>query len=65
MKNTLIVVIVIIVLLGLAFGLNSCSAFNQNFYFKPGSCPECGTKLVKGVYGAYAPNVCWYCPNCP
>ena len=35
------------------------------FYFEPGSCPECGAKLIKGVYGAYAPNACWYCPNCP
>ena len=64
MKSTLIVVLVIILLLGLAFGLNRCSALNQSFYFEPGNCPECGAKLVKGVYGAYAPNACWYCPNC-
>ena len=64
MKNVLIVVFVIILLLGLAFVLNSCSALNQKFYFEPGNCPECGTKLVKGVYGAYAPNACWYCPVC-
>lgn len=64
MKNTLIVVFIIILLLGLVLGLNSCSALNQGFYFEPGNCPECGAKLIKGVYGAYAPNVCWYCPVC-
>ena len=65
MKDTLIVIFIIILLLGLALGINSCSAEMCGFYFEPGNCPECGTKLVKGVYGAYAPNVCWYCPNCP
>lgn len=65
MKDVLIIIFIVILLLGLAFGLNSCSAKMEGFYFDPGNCPECGTKLVKGVYGAYAPNVCWYCPNCP
>lgn len=36
----------------------------QDFYFKSGNCPECGTKLVKGIYGQYEPKFCWYCPNC-
>lgn len=64
MKNILIIVLTIVFLLGLIFGLNSCSAKMDGFYFEPGNCPECGTQLVKGVYGAYSPSVCWYCPNC-
>lgn len=65
MKDILIAIFVVILLLGLIFGLNSCSASSQGFYFEPGNCPECGTKLIKGVYGAYGPSICWYCPNCP
>lgn len=64
MKNVLIVVFVIVFLLGLLVGLYNYSTSSQGFYFEPGDCPECGTKLIKGVYGAYGPSVCWYCPNC-
>ena len=65
MKKILSVVIITILSLGLIFGLHSYSASSQGFYFEPGNCPECGAKLIKGVYGAYGPSICWYCPNCP
>lgn len=64
MKDSIIFILIVVLLFGLAFALHSCSASSQGFYFEPGNCPECGTKLVKGVYGAYTPDVCWYCPNC-
>ena len=64
-KNiTMMTIIIAIMLLIFVCALNIGSAKMDGFYFKPGNCPECGTKLMKGVYGAYSPSVCWYCPNC-
>ena len=38
---------------------------NGHIFEEPGTCPDCGQKLIKGIYGYYFPRACWYCPDCP
>jgi len=40
------------------------SSQDRGLYFESGNCPKCGQKLIKGIYGHYKPNICWYCPVC-
>ena len=36
-----------------------------HIFKESGTCPDCGQKLIKGIYGYYFPRACWYCPDCP
>lgn len=70
MKDYTIIFIIIIILIGLLIGMFYFAGKETNEhagYFEKGDgyCPNCGTKLVKGVYGAYSPHFVWYCPECP
>ena len=60
-----ICIILVILLAGGITLLGEIKIYNDHhIYTEPGFCPDCNTKLVKGVWGMYTPNVCWYCPNC-
>lgn len=62
-------ILIILVCVGLIFALcvggSKSAEKNHSAFSKPGICPNCGEKLVKGVYGQYTPAFIWYCPNCP
>ena len=62
-------ILILLVCVGLVFALLACglksAEKNHSAFSEPGVCPNCGEKLVKGVYGQYTPNFIWYCPNCP
>ena len=68
-KDWIILIIIILLCFVIVFGLVSCgmkdAEKNHSCFTKPGICPNCGAKLVKGVYGQYGPNFVWYCPDCP
>ena len=50
----------------LVIGVENVKAERKHLAFdEPGVCPNCGTKLVKGVYGESTPHFIWYCPDCP
>ncbi len=71
MKTWQITLIIIIVCMALTIGLFTLSKYdaeeNHSAHYEKGDgyCPNCGAKLVKGVYGAYTPHFVWYCPECP
>lgn len=69
MKNLIIIVIISVLCLGIALGVAAWgmkeAEKNHSCFTEPGFCPNCGAKLVKGVYGQYTPNFVWYCPDCP
>ena len=61
---------VIATILVIAIGIVLCNAITtkdnieHHIYDHSGACPDCGETLVKGIYGQYTPQVCWYCPTC-
>ena len=59
-----ILVCVCIIATVLALGAKEAEV-NHSAFREPGICPNCGAKLVKGVYGEVAPIFIWYCPDCP
>ena len=69
MGDTLKIIAVLILIIALAVCVVSCgmkdAEVNHSAFTEPGICPNCGAKLVKGVYGYYTPNFIWYCPDCP
>lgn len=62
-------IIIILILVGLLFAIGfiarNNAEENHSAFDEPGVCPNCGTPLVKGVYGQFSPIFVWYCPNCP
>ena len=69
MADILKIIAVLIVIIALAFCIVFCgmkdAEENHSCFTEPGICPNCGAKLVKGVYGQYTPQFVWYCPDCP
>ena len=63
MRDIVIIILIIAAFLMLAIGITSCSNAVTGIYHTPGNCPKCNTNLVKGIYGMYAANIVWYCPN--
>ena len=63
----IIAILLVITLLVCAVHYSQKEYDNHSAYCEKGDgiCPVCGAKLVKGVYGAYAPTFIWYCPDCP
>lgn len=65
MKYYIIVsILLFIILIGILFIISNKSIENQGLYQESGICPNCGSKLVKGIYGCYRPQIIWYCPEC-
>ena len=62
-------ILILLVCVGLIFILQThilkSVEENPSVSFEPGICPNCGEKLVKGVYGQNSPHFIWYCPDCP
>lgn len=64
-KLILVITLIIFVCTFLLILIFNSASQDRGLYFEPGNCPKCGQKLIKGIYGHYEPNVCWYCPECP
>lgn len=63
----LVILVCIALTFAIGFAARNDAEENHSAYYEKGDgiCPVCGAELVKGVYGSYAPNFIWYCPDCP
>ena len=61
----LIISICLVSVIGLSILSTESNKTNGHIFKESGTCPNCGQKLIKGIYGYYFPRACWYCPDCP